>query len=89
MLGVTSSGPRMSEQQKKLLNVDQVAEWLSCSPQCVYDMASKGVLPSVRVGTGRGLLRFDPDDVESFIDSARTAGRRRVRHVHGREARTA
>ena len=80
----------MSEQvQRPLQTAEQVAEWLSCSIQCVYDMASKGVLPSVRVGTGRGVLRFDPQDVQDFIDSYRTAGRRRARHVHGREARPA
>ena len=79
----------MSEQRDKLLTVLEVADWLSCSQQCVYDMASKGVLPSVRVGTGRGTLRFAPDDVQDFIDSSRTAVRRRTRNVHAREARTA
>jgi excisionase family DNA binding protein len=51
----------------------QVAERCSCSPKQVYAWAAEKPprLPAVRFGLR--LVRFDPEDVERFIQSAREA----------------
>jgi excisionase family DNA binding protein len=52
-----------------LLTAPQVAEILNISERGVRRLASTGELPSVQIGGSR---RFDPADVEAFIDAGRT-----------------
>ena len=61
----------------QLLNAKQVAARLSCSLQCVYSLVEHGLLPAVRIGIGRGVLRFTEDDIERFIQNCRSPKRRR------------
>jgi excisionase family DNA binding protein len=49
---------------------DEVASALRISKKGVYRLAAAGVLASVRVG---GLLRFQPGDLQSYIERATVA----------------
>lgn len=57
--------------RKRLLKVNQVADQLSVSQSTVYSLCDRGDIPHLRVGTGRGAIRIDPDDLQRFIDAAR------------------
>lgn len=54
-----------------LLNVPDVARELNVSKACVYALVARGVLPHVRIGTGRGTIRVKPEDLQHFIDGQR------------------
>jgi predicted DNA-binding transcriptional regulator AlpA len=53
-----------------LLTLDQVAEMLGTSKAWVRDHATRRNprIPCVRLGGRRALLRFRPQDIETFID---------------------
>ena len=53
---------------KKLLTVNELAEMLSVNQLTVRRMVQRGQLTAVRIGRA---IRFDPDDVEEFLDSVR------------------
>lgn len=46
------------------LKVSEVAKLLGVSPQHIYRLAASGGIPSFRVS---GAVRFDPDDVASWL----------------------
>ena len=50
----------------ELLTVAEVAKILSCKLQTVYSLRG---LKRVRVGNGRGIIRFKKKDVISYINS--------------------
>ncbi len=50
----------------KLLNVSQVAHWLMCSEQRVYELARQGIVPHIRLGRQ---IRFSRAQVSEFIDN--------------------
>ena len=54
---------------ERLLTVEEVARLLSVKPGTVYDAASDGRLPVVRLWEGkrRSLLRFRREDIERII----------------------
>jgi excisionase family DNA binding protein len=54
----------------QLLTVEQVAEQLSLNKQTVWALARNGQIPVVRISPRR--LRFDPDDVQRWIDRRTT-----------------
>lgn len=56
---------------RKLLPAGVVGEMLSLSRQHIYTMAASGELPSIKL---RGAVRFDPKDVERFIQEHRREG---------------
>jgi excisionase family DNA binding protein len=56
-----------------LLTVRDVAEILRLSESCVYTMIAAGQLPHLRVGNGRGSIRFRRDEIDRFLDGCRTA----------------
>jgi excisionase family DNA binding protein len=56
---------------KPLLTAAQVAEYLSCSLQSVYDMIHDGDLPASRIGAGGGTYRISQQDLERFVESRR------------------
>jgi excisionase family DNA binding protein len=47
---------------------EDVAHTLNLTRQHVYVLAASGQLPSIKL---RGAVRFDPKDVESFIEAHR------------------
>jgi predicted DNA-binding transcriptional regulator AlpA len=65
---------------RQLIRAGDVAKKLGVSTSWVVQHASgkrKPYLPAVKMGPGRSPLRFDPADVEKFIDECRRiAGQR-------------
>ena len=61
--------PKRSGQPVVLLTLDQVSEMLSVSKAWVRDHATRRNprIPVVRLGGKRAVLRFRPQDIESFI----------------------
>lgn len=55
-----------------LLTVREVAGLLRVSANCVYDLVSKGKLGCYRVGTGRGAIRVERNDVDAYLAACRT-----------------
>lgn len=66
--------------KRQLIKAAEVARKLGVSISWVVQHASgkrKPYLPAVKMGPGRSPLRFDPADVEKFIDECRRiAGQR-------------
>ncbi len=64
---------------RQLVKASDVAMKLGVSTSWVIQHASgkrKPYLPAIKMGPGRSALRFDPNDVERFIeDCRRIAGR--------------
>ncbi len=54
-----------------LLTAKQVATLLGVSEKSVYRWSELGALPSVRLGRA---VRFDPAEVQAFIDAGRRGG---------------
>ena len=68
---------------RQLVKAREVAKKLGVSVSWVIQHASgkrKPYLPAVKMGPGRSPLRFDPNDVEKFIEDCRCiAGQRAKR----------
>ena len=60
-----------SEAGKDLLSASETARMLRLSVPHVYTMAAAGTLPSIKFGRA---VRFDPADVERFIEAHRRGG---------------
>lgn len=52
---------------KRALTAAELADLLAVSPDQIYALARKGVLPSFRVGNA---VRFDPKAIARFLDTA-------------------
>jgi predicted DNA-binding transcriptional regulator AlpA len=66
---------------RQLIKARDVAKKLGVSVSWVIQHASgkrKPYLPSVKMGSGRSPLRFDPSDTEKFIDNCRYIAGQRV-----------
>jgi predicted DNA-binding transcriptional regulator AlpA len=66
---------------RQLVKARDVATKLGVSISWVIQHASgkrKPYLPAVKMGPGRSPLRFDPSDVEQFIDECRRIGGQRA-----------
>ena len=50
-----------------LFDLGAVARRLSVSERTVESLVALGEIPVVRIGTGRGVRRFDPAAVEAFV----------------------
>lgn len=62
---------KSTRKPQPLLTVADVAEWLNVSPSLVYQLVDSGKLPVVRVGNGRGAIRFQTSDVEAYLAASR------------------
>ncbi len=60
----TADSPESSNQNRKLLRIEDVAEILDVSMGRAYELARAGVLPVVRLGRQ---LRVDPRSLEAFL----------------------
>jgi excisionase family DNA binding protein len=58
-----------------LLRPAEVCRMLGVSRSWIYQAAADGLLPSLRLGGPHGPLRFHPDDLDAWIDRARSAWR--------------
>jgi excisionase family DNA binding protein len=56
-----------------LLKPSEVAMRLRVSRTWLYDAAKQGRIPSIRIGGEEGPLRFHPDDIERWVNDARSA----------------
>lgn len=65
----------------RLMSVEQVAEYLGCSPANVYRMVDVGLIAYSRIGPGKGRIVFDPADVKFYVQSRRVPATRRPRRV--------
>ena len=54
-----------------LITVKRAAELLTVSPSLVYALVAAGRLPAVRMGTGRGTIRLEEDDVRRYLEATR------------------
>jgi len=52
------------EGRRQALRVNEVANLLCVTPQHIYKMAARGVLPSLRIA---GAIRFDPQDLVNWL----------------------
>lgn len=50
----------------RLLNCHEVADWLGIYYRTVYQLRKAGELPAIPIG---GSWRFDPADVQKYIDT--------------------
>lgn len=57
----------------ELLTAEEVARILRCTERYVWRLGRDGKLPRIRVGRH---VRFDPVDVDAFIDQAKQGPRR-------------
>jgi excisionase family DNA binding protein len=64
--------PEPATEPTDLLKPADVARRLKVSRSWVYDAAADGRLPSIRLGTQDGPLRFVRADLEQWIEDART-----------------
>jgi excisionase family DNA binding protein len=51
-----------------LLTVDELAEYLKCSPGTIYNRTSRNEIPHLKVG---GLLRFRRSEIDVWIERHR------------------
>lgn len=60
---------------EKLLTIKEVSDRLSAPPSSVRDLVRVGKLVAINLGTGkRKSLRFEPHELEAFIERSRTQG---------------
>lgn len=52
----------------KLLTVKQVSSRLKMDYQHIYRMIEAKILPCVRIGLGRGVIRVKESDLEAYIE---------------------
>ena len=55
-------------QGERLLTVDELADILGVHKNYVYDLASRGSLPSFKIG---GMRRFRPSEVDDWLEGQR------------------
>lgn len=59
-----------------LITVKQAAKMLTVSPSLVYALVADGTLPAVRMGTGRGTIRLEDEDVRRYLEATRARAAR-------------
>jgi excisionase family DNA binding protein len=52
--------------EKRLMTVEEVADYLRIKPGTVYDWAKMGKIPAIKVGR---LWRFDSGTIEAWVKS--------------------
>jgi excisionase family DNA binding protein len=64
---------RDAQSHMVLLKPAEVAARLAVSRTWLYDAAKTGRIPSIRIGGDGGPLRFVPEDIDSWLQEARSA----------------
>jgi excisionase family DNA binding protein len=64
-----------------LFTIRQVQDRLNVSRACVYSLIESGRLPCIRIGIGRGTIRVDESDLNSFILASRSQPKPRVSRI--------
>lgn len=60
------------EDMPGLLTPKQTAELLGLTVRALYLRVYRGTIPVVRLGTNGSSLRFDPEEIQKFINDHRT-----------------
>lgn len=60
-------------QKLPLLTIDEASARLHFSTKTVRRLIAKGELPALRPSGGLGALRFDPDELERWLETQRTS----------------
>ena len=63
----------MKNNTPPLLTRKDVSRLLQVSARTVERMEQAGNLHPIRLGTGRGVIRYHPNDIEDLIEAARTS----------------
>ncbi len=63
-----------------LLTVEEVQAQLKVSRSCVYTLIAQGKLACVRIGVGRGTIRVERSELESFVDRCRSVPKAKMSH---------
>lgn len=82
LVAPASTGTGETQPIRQLVKARDVASKLGVSISWVIQHASgkrKPFLPAVKMGPGRSPLRFDPSDVERFIDDCRCVASQQLR----------
>jgi excisionase family DNA binding protein len=58
-------GSSAAPAQRRLLDIDVLAEWLATSPRHIRRLVAERRVPFVKVGH---FIRFDPDDIGRWIE---------------------
>lgn len=61
----------------RLLSAPELAEYLGLPLSTIYAWAAEGRLPSLHVGRGQRLLRFDVREIDRWIELHKAAERQR------------
>ncbi len=61
-----------------LLTVNDAAERLSISTSLVYHLVESGKIAVLRVGNGRGTIRFRVEDIDAYIEGCRVDAKSRL-----------
>jgi excisionase family DNA binding protein len=64
---------RDAQSQMVLLKPAEVAARLAVSRTWLYDAAKSGRIPSIRIGGDDGPLRFVPEDIDRWLQEARSS----------------
>lgn len=56
----------MSKRMSRLMNIDEVADYLRLQKQTIYNWLSQGKISGLKVG---GVWRFDRKDIDSWLNS--------------------
>jgi excisionase family DNA binding protein len=60
----------------KLLNIDQVAEYLGVHRDTVYNLIRSGRLPALQLGGRKAGWRITEDDLHNFVQTSKSANNR-------------
>ena len=63
------SNPRI--ELMPLMTVREVAAFLKVKPSTVYRLADRQLLPAIRMGTNRRMVRFKRDDILNWLQQNR------------------
>lgn len=67
-----------------MLTVAEVAARLRVSRGLIYSLVEENLIGHIRIGTGRGTIRFTEDDVQEYLASCRLKSEKtgpRLRHL--------
>lgn len=64
----------------KLIDIKELSEYIKVKKSTLYSWASSGVIPCYKLN---GILRFDKDEIESWIKNSRIQSDPKKPHLKG------
>lgn len=62
---------KMAVSYCRLWTVKETAEFLGITVQALYLRIHRGTVPYIKMGNANSQVRFDPEELQSFVDSCR------------------